>query len=299
VLMKIIDFHSHIDDILHGGDIVEPYSKRAWTPGNIFEVSEYRITGMKGPLAFISHHLEAIYVNHHIQFGTIENMKRSMDEYGVTRTVLLPIAPYTDALQYLKKAGSDKRFIVFASVSPYDPDKEKKLKSQIEAGCVGLKLHPVLQNAPADHPGYFEILEIFRKYQMPVLVHSGIVVYYVAYQPLRYGYGEPLKFEKLIKAFPDIPIVMGHMGIKEAGQVIDLAAKYDNLYADSSNQRLSNLKKAVPVFGKHRLLYGSDWPTSRQMIPIRIGMKLTKDDPEFQEKFFSKNAESLLKAKGV
>lgn len=39
--MKIIDMHSHINNILYGGEIVEPYSRRAWTPGNIFEVSEY------------------------------------------------------------------------------------------------------------------------------------------------------------------------------------------------------------------------------------------------------------------
>lgn len=296
--MNIIDFHSHIDDILYGGEIVEPYSRRAWTPGNIFEVSEYRVTGMKGPLEFISHHLEAIYVAHHLQFGTIENLKMTMEQYGVTRSVLLPIAPMTDGFQYLKKAKGDPRFMAFASVSPYDPDKENKLKAQIEQGCAGLKLHPVLQNAPPDHPGYFEILEIFRKYKMPVLFHSGIVAYYITYQPRRYGYGEPLKFEKLIKAFPDIPIVMGHMGIQQGDQVIDLARKYDNIFADSSNQRLSMLKKALPAFGKDRLMFGSDWPTSRQMIPIRIGMKLTKGDPEFQEKFFSKNAQGLLTAKG-
>ena len=292
--MNIIDFHSHIDDILYGGEIVEPYSKRPWTPGNIFEVSEYRIAGMKWPFEFISHHLEAIYVAHHIQFGTIENMKKSMEQFGVTQSVLLPIAPMTDGFQYLKKAKDDKRFFVFASVSPHDPDKEKKLKAQIEAGCVGLKLHPVLQNASPEHQGYFEILEIFRKYKMPVLFHSGIVVYYVAYQPRRYGCGEPAKFEKLIKAFPDIPIVMGHMGIKQGEQVIELARKYDNIYADGSNQRLSLLKKALPAFGKHRLMFGSDWPTSRQIIPIRIGIKLTKGDPEFQEKFFFKNARSIL-----
>jgi uncharacterized protein len=297
--MKVIDFHSHIDDILYGGEIVEPYAERAWTPGNIFEVTEYRVEGLHWPFipfGFISHHLEALYVAHHIHSGTIENLKTCMDLYGVDQTVLLPIAPHTDALEYLRKAGNDKRFIVFASVSPYDPDKEKKLKAQIDAGCRGLKLHPVLQNAPPDHPGYFEILEIFRKYKMPVLVHCGVVAYYVTYQPRRYGYGEPLKFEKLIQAFPDTAIVMGHMGMKQGEQVISLAAKYSNIFADSSNQRLSRLKKAVCAFGKDRLLYGSDWPTSRQVVPIKIGMKFTEGDREFREKFFYKNALSLLPA---
>ena len=173
--MKIIDFHSHIDDILFGGDIVEPYFKRPWTPGNLFEISEYRIEGFKGPLEIISHHLEAMYVAHHIQFGTIENMRQSMDAYGVTKTVLLPIAPMTDGFSYLKKAKGNDRFIVFAGVSPHDPDKEKKLKAQMEMGCAGLKLHPVLQNASPDHKGYFEIMEIWRQYKKPVLFHCGIV----------------------------------------------------------------------------------------------------------------------------
>jgi len=293
--MKIIDMHSHIDDIIYGGEIVEPYSKRAWTPGNLFEVSEYRIAGLAGPLGIISHHLEAIYISHHIQFGKVQNLLQCMDLYGVSKTVLLPISPMTEGLEYLKKARGNDRLVVFASVSPYDPDKEKKLKAQMDQGCLGLKLHPVLQNASPEHPGYFEILEIFRKYKMPVLFHCGIVAYYIAYQPIRYSYGDPLKFEKLIQAFPDIPIIMGHMGMKQGEAVIELAGKYDNLYADCSNQRLSRLKKAVPVFGKDRLMFGSDWPTSRQLIPIRIGLKLTEGDSEFREKFFFKNAESLLK----
>ena len=87
---------------------------------------------------------------------------------------------------------------------------------------------------------------------------------------------------------------MGHMGMKQGEAVIDLARKFDNVYADGSNQRLSRLLKAVPVFGKDRLMFGSDWPTSRQKIPISIGMKLTEGDQEFREKYFWKNAAALL-----
>jgi len=295
--MKIIDFHSHIDDILYGGEIIEPYPDYVWTPGDIFERSSYRIAGMKGPLEQVSRILEVLYIHHRIQVGTLENMKRFMSKYGVEKSVLLPISPHTEALEYLNKVKADERFIVFASVSPKDPDKERKLKEQMAQGCRGLKLHPVLQNAPPDHPGYFEILEIFRTYKMPVLFHSGIVSYYPAYQPVRSGYGEPLKFEKIIQAFPDIPIVMGHCGMRQGEQVMELARKYENVYGDSSNQPLKTLRKMASVLGKDRLLFGSDWPTSHQITPIKIGLKLTQGDTEFQEKFFFKNAINLLNEK--
>jgi len=293
--MKIIDFHTHIDDILYGGEIIEPYSEPVWTPGDIFEASSYRIAGMKGPFAQLSHHLEVIYIHHRIQLGTRENLLKFMERYGVEKSVLLPIAPLTDGFQYLKKVKDDPRFIVFASVSPDDPDKEKKLKDQMSRGCRGLKLHPVLQNASPDHPGYFEILEIFKSYQLPVIFHSGVVSYYPAYQPLRSSYGEPAKFEKIIQAFKEVPMVMGHLGMKQGDQVIELARKYENVYADGSNQTLKRLKKAVSAFGKNRLLFGSDFPAGRQIVPIRIGLKLTQGDPEFQDKFFWKNAVSLLR----
>jgi len=297
--MKIIDIHSHLEDILYGGDIIEPYSKRVWTPGNLWENSSYRIAGLPGPLAVISRHLEAVFISHQNHFGTLENMIKDMDEFGVTKSVLNPIAPMTDGFQYLKKVKGNERFLVFAGVSPHDPDKEKKLKDQIAAGCVGLKLHPILQNAAPNHRGYFEIMEIFRAYKMPVLFHSGVVHYYVAYQPTRYGYGEPRRYEELIKAFRDVPTIMGHMGMRQGEQVIELARKYDNLYADSSQQRLSLLKKGAQAFGKDRLMFGSDWAFGRQSTPIRIGLKLTNGDPEFQEKFFWKNAASLLPAKSI
>jgi len=292
--MKIIDFHSHIDDILCGGDIIDPYVKRVWTPGDIFPASEYRVAGMKGPFAKISHHLEAIYIGHHLQYGTIDNMAREMKEFGVDKSILSPIAPLTDGFQYLKKVKGDKRFLVFASVSPHDPDKEKKLKAQMDAGCAGLKLHPVIQNAAPDHQGYFELLEIFRPYKLPVLVHSGVVSYYVAYQPVRYSYGQPKKFEKLIQAFPDVAMVMGHMGMKEGRQVIEFARNYSHIYADGSNQKLTLLKEGLDAFGEDRLMFGSDWAFSKQSVPISIGMKLTAGNPGFREKYFWKNATSLI-----
>ena len=221
-------------------------------------------------------------------------MKRGMDQFGVTKSVLLPIAPNTDGFQYLKKVKDDNRFVVFASVSPHDPEKEKKLRAQLEAGCVGLKLHPPLQNAAPDHHGYFEILEIFRAYKMPVIFHTGVVSYYVTFQPVRYGYGEPRKFEKLISAFPDIAMVMGHMGLRDAPQVLEMAPKYGHLYADGSNQRLSMLQKGVQVFGQDRLMFGSDWAFSKQSVPIGIGTALTEGDADFREKYFWKNAASLV-----
>ena len=296
--MKIIDFHTHIDDILYGGEIVEPYSEMVWTPANIFEASGYRVGGLGGPFEKLTHHLEVIYIHHRIQFGTLENLLKFMDQYQVEVSVLLPIAPLTDGFQYLKKARDNSRLVCFASVHPEDAEKEKKLKDQLASGCVGVKLHPPLQNCPPDHPGYFEILEILKPKPVPVIFHTGIVHYYPAYQPIRYGYGEPKKFEKLIQAFPEIPIVMAHLGMRQAEQVLELGRKYHHLYVDGSNQRLKVLKQAVDAFGKDRLIFGSDFPASRQGTPIKIGLKLTKNDPEFQEKYFWKNAQSLLEMAG-
>lgn len=291
--MRVIDFHTHIEDILYGGDLIEPYKELVRTPGDIFEASSFRIGGLKGPFEKISHHLEAIYIHHRINYGTIANLEKSMEKYKVDVSVLLPIAPLTTAKQYLEKVKDSKKFLLFGSVSPYDMDKEKKIKEQMEIGCLGLKLHPPLQNASPDHPGYFEILEAFKRYNKPVLFHTGVVSYYIVYQT-RYLYGEPKRYEKLISAFRDIPIILGHMGLREASQAIELARKYPNLYADSSNQNFKNLKRGLNAFGQDRLLFGSDFPASRQIVPIKIGMKLTENDETFREKFFFKNAQKLL-----
>jgi len=293
--MRIIDFHTHIDDILYGGELIEPYSELVWTPGDIFEWSGYRVAGLKGPLEKLSHHIEAIYIHHRNQFGTLQNILRFMEKCQIEKSVLLPIAPFTDGMQYLKKIKDIPSLISFASVHPKDADKESKLKSQLDAGCRGVKLHPPLQNCPPDHQGYFEILEIVRDYNVPVIFHTGIVHYYIAYQPTRYSYGEPRKYEKLIQAFADVPIVLAHLGMRQAEQVLELAGKYDNIFADSSNQTLKMLKKAVKIMGKDRLLFGSDFPFSRQSVPISIGLKLVEKDDEFKEKFFWKNAKELLK----
>lgn len=292
--MRVIDFHTHIDDILYGGDLVEPYSEMVWTPGDIFEWSGYRVSGLKGLFHKLSHHLEVLYIHHRMQFGTKENLARFMERYGVEKSVLLPIAPLTDGLRYLRKVKGDGRFIVFASVSPYDSDKERHLKAQVDGGCVGIKLHPILQNASAEHKGYFEIMELARGYKLPVIFHSGVISYYPAYQWVRYGYGEPRRYEKLISGFRDLRIILAHLGMRQWEQVLDLGRRYDNVYVDGSNQRLSVLKKAVLAFGKERMLFGSDFPASHQSTPIKIGLKLTEGDDDFRERFFYKNALSLL-----
>ncbi len=299
--MKIIDIHTHVGDLLYGQPLDEAYDGLIWTPGMITEWTGYRASESPPGFRTLAHYLEVIHNHQRNNMANSENLIKFSEPYGVTHSVLQPIEPVLSTgftLAEVKKNRENARnhglkMFTFASVDPRDPEKIEKLDRYMKAGCLGLKLHPIIQNMPATERPFFEILEAMRQYNKPVLFHSGKSNYYIP-QFKRAEYGDAATYEKLIASFPDVPIILAHMNMAHPEVVWALAERYENIYVDATFQCVKNIRQAFKVMGSDRVMYASDCPFSLPKYAIKVGMKATESDPDTREKFFYKNAEALI-----
>ena len=299
--MKIIDIHTHVGDLIYGQPLDEAYDRPVWSPGAIFEWTGFRTS--KPPLGFrtVTRYLEIIHNHHRNNLATEPNLQRYAGEAGITHAVLHPIEPVRlteDNLALCRAANAAAgrprvKLFTFASVSPRDPDRMAKLPRYMEQGCLGLKIHPIVQNLPLTDPAWFELVEAFRPYRKPILVHSGVSTYYVPYFK-RAQYGDARSYEKLIAAFPEQVLILAHSNMAEPEVVWALAKKYANVYCDASFQAAAKIRRAFREMGEDRVLYGSDFPFSLPRAAVRVGMQATEGRPALREKFFGKNAEALI-----
>ncbi|OGP59734.1 MAG: hypothetical protein A2V67_03005 [Deltaproteobacteria bacterium RBG_13_61_14] len=299
--MKIIDIHTHVGDLIYGQPLDEAYEEPVWTPAALMEWSGFRAN--QPPLGFrtLSRYLEIIHIHHRNNLGTEKNLRRFAALAGVTHAVLQPIEPFRSTEDNLalcresQAAGSQSRprLFTFASVNPRDPERLQKLERYLAQGCLGLKLHPIVQNLPLTDPAWFELVEAFRPYRQPVLIHSGKATYYIAHFQ-RTEYGDARTYEKLIAAFPEQPFILAHHNLGEPGVVWSLAKKYANVYADLSFQPASVIRRAFSEMGEDRVLYASDFPFTLPYYAVKVGMQATKGNDKLREKFFGQNAEALI-----
>jgi predicted TIM-barrel fold metal-dependent hydrolase len=288
---KIIDFHTHIGDVINGLELFY-YKEKKPRRRIIFLFELMRYNNIFGGIPkFLDIPISVEIQNRHA-WSTKEKLLKSMKKNGINCSIVHPIDPIKKTEDILNLTDG-KNLIPFASVSPDDPDKGIKLKNYVQKGCKGLKLHPILQKRPPDYKGYFEILEEARSITIPVLFHSGPVNYYPT-KNLYYEYGRIEKFEKIIKEFPKIRFILAHMGLEEADKAIALAERFKNIYLDTSFQPLKKIIKAIDKIGERRLLFASDWPSSFQETPVKILKRLLKYKPRSVPSIAFKNAEELL-----
>jgi len=228
-----------------------------------------------------------------LSMGSRENLLRYMDRNGIERSVVLPIAPFSTSREYLESCAGEPRLIPFASACP-SPGWERELGEAMERGCRGLKIHPILQRIAPEDRFYFDLLEEFAPHRRPVLIHAGEFDYYVVRDGYA-SYGDTLRYEKLIRAFPEVPFILGHMGLYHPEKALRLAERYENVYLETSFQPLRVVREAIWVAGAERVMFGSDWPESDPRYALRIARRAAGADEGLRERITGGNVLALLR----
>jgi len=290
--MKIIDMHTHAQDIL----FAEGEGEARPSLGLLMRMFEWqRFNSMFFPQG-LRHRLRkrvARETQGRNAMARFDALGKSMQQTGITHSVVLPIEPYGSSSEVLAEAKEDSRWIPFASVDPCDPKRAEKLTKYVEGGCRGLKLHPIIQDFHPSGRDCMETIEEFSQYGLPIFFHSGQTAYYLPESESE-SYGAPDNYVKTFEAFPKVKFVMGHMAMFEAEEAIEIAKKCENVYFDTSFQPIGMVKKAIEEVGENRIMFGTDWPFGRQRFELGIIMDLTEGNPSLREKLLWSNAEQLI-----
>jgi len=165
----------------------------------------------------------------------------------------------------------DDRRIGFMSVDPNQYDWPEEMDRAIELGLVGIKLGANYQRFD---PLCREALRLYARAErlnLPILFHTGT-------SPVReapIAYAHPLVTDEVAIRFPDLKIIMAHIGHPFVRETVCVIRKHPNVYADVSAitarpwMTYEALTFASEWGTMHKLIFGSDFPVASPAFAIK------------------------------
>ncbi|RAV22250.1 amidohydrolase family protein [Paenibacillus contaminans] len=168
-------------------------------------------------------------------------------------------------------AKHNGKFIGFASVDPNRANAPRLLEEAIKGlGLKGLKLGPIYQNFYPDAKEHFDLYKKADELNIPILIHQG-----TSFVPEGFlDASRPAALDPIARAFPNLKILVAHMGHPWVDECISVVRKNTNMYMDVSAlgsrswQYYNALVSACEYGVTHKILFGSDFPffTTQKMI---------------------------------
>lgn len=156
-----------------------------------------------------------------------------------------------------------EKLIGFACVDPNDRDAVDQLEHGIkDLKLRGLKLGPIYQNIHPNDPRFQPVYERLEKWGIPILIHQGTT--FPRRAPLKYA--QPVQLEDIALKYPDLIMVIAHLGHPWVEETAVLIRKQPNFYADISAlyyrpwQFYNALVTCMEYGVMHKLLFGTDYP---------------------------------------
>lgn len=229
-----------------------------------------------------------------------------MDDVGIDRLAVLPIAPYmsNDAVAAFV-AENPERFIGFASVVPFaqttgiprtDPVEELR-RAVEELGLKGLKLHPLIQGFMPSDPGLAPVVRAAGDLGVPVLLHTGPSYGRFA----RTEAGRVEHVDDLAIMCPDAAIIIGHAD--PLGNAPYIARKHPNVFLEPSLSwpRYCGLipglaRQAIDIATPEKVLFGTDFSLGKgeRVEGVLNVLKEAALSPLEEDMILRTNAEKLL-----
>jgi predicted TIM-barrel fold metal-dependent hydrolase len=203
-------------------------------------------------------------------------------------------------------AKDPQRLIGFMSLDPTQPAWKNDLRTCHEdLGMRGIKLLPMYAGFSPDDPVLTPLWRYAQQHQLPVLLHTGTT--FISQAPLAFTL--PRLIEPVAMRYPDIKIILAHLGHPYEGECIATIRKHENVFADISAlhyrpwQFYHSLMLAQEYGVWHKLLFGTDFPFTtvnasisglRSLNNMLEGTQLPRLNPEEIEKLIVRDSLSLL-----
>lgn len=191
---------------------------------------------------------------------SVDKQLAEMDAFGIDRAVICPV---DRCIAVENREGNDfvlaaaqahpDRFYAFATANPWFGKKaQAELLRALGEGASGIKLHPSLQGFLLCDDLVYPILELAQEKRVPVYFHTGTP-----------AYAQPMHVAELAFRFPEVKLIMGHMGSTDFWMdAVPSAQLTPNIYLDTSWSLPDKVHRAIKGVGVERVLFSSDSPLS-------------------------------------
>lgn len=171
---------------------------------------------------------------------------------------------YNDLVATFVRAHAD-RLIGFMALHPHDShclDELERCRSDL--GLVGIKLGANYQNFDPLESRALAVYERAQRLGLPIMFHQGTSP--VREAPIRYAF--PLLMDEIAIRYPDLKIVMAHLGHPWQVETCVVVRKHPNVYTDISATFYrpfsfwEQMIKAMEWGVSDKILFGTDFPVT-------------------------------------
>lgn len=193
-----------------------------------------------------------------------------MEQYGIDMSVLLPVG--SEALgripQMVKE--SPEKYIPFFWIDVGDIERSiEALQAAVQDwGCKGVKFQVLLQHCYPDERRLYPVYEKCSELGLVVLFHSGAVAFTQEFGiPHITKYAHPLHADEVAFDFPEMSIILAHMGGNYFYEALIMAEKHSNIFLDTAYlpffckrmlpdvTPIQMIQRGVEILGPERILY--------------------------------------------
>ena len=194
----------------------------------------------------------------------------------------------------------------FASVNPHDTDAPTQLEYAVkELGLVGLKLAPIYQNFYPDNIKYFPLYAKAAELNIPILWHQGTSFVSNGFLDA----SRPAMLDPIAREFPELKMIIAHLGHPWHGECVSVIRKNPNVYADMSAlgsrpwQFYNAMMNVVEYGVSHKVFFGSDYcffttgqtiESFRNINHLTEGTNLPKIPEDVIESIIHRNTPEIL-----
>ncbi|HEY2330969.1 MAG TPA: amidohydrolase family protein [Acidimicrobiales bacterium] len=221
--------------------------------------------------------------------GTVDELLRSMDAAGITRTLIVPWLPAQDMVAEQVSTGADRDAAVAAVTDEWrelnrwaaeavtkNPDRlaclvgvdpvlmpveliEAEVAERLATGACGLKIAPMFIRARPDDEVMEVVWRCARDHAVFVLSESGALSLDGGT-----GWGHPAHFDAVLRSYPTVTVQLAHLGQGAERDVAVLTGRYPNVVTDTS-LRLdleppAHTADLIRRIGPDRVLFGTNYP---------------------------------------
>ena len=201
------------------------------------------------------------------------------------------------------------KIIAFGSVDPNDSRALTELKYIIEKlDMKGLKLGPIYQHFnPQNKNIAYPLYDYMQSKELPILWHMGTSFP----EEGQIEYTKPILLDKVAQDFPDLKMVIAHLGHPWFGEAVSVIRKRPNIYGDCTNifcrpWQFYNAMLMAQEYGiMGKIFFGSDYPCGvndfneavklfKAVNQFTIDSKLPKVDEALMDNILNKNPLKIL-----
>jgi len=215
-----------------------------------------------------------------------ETLIQWLDNAGVDACVVTSHPEsYDNDYTSLAQQQYPDRIIGYAVINPWLYSAEGELERCFSTlDLYGLKLNTLRHGYALDrHDIVDPLFAICEKYNKVVLCHGESDIFNM-----------PGKFEEMARTFPNVKLILAHIGEPDAVEAaIRAANRYDNIYVDTAGIGINTLRQAIKEMDPSKILMGTDACWGRFELSIALVKKAT-DDKSIQRLIMGENICRIL-----